>query len=273
MNKTALYALLLALVLPLVAYFIVKSVSANAVLMPPKYYVDTVIERTIRGKLETDTIWHTLPDISMINHLGERVGWDDMRKDTTNKIIVANFFFTRCPTICPGLTMNMKMLQESVKKNQKVGDRTADYVQFLSFSVDPERDDVQALKRWADRFQINPVNWWLITGDKKEIYDLSINHMKLALADGEGVDTSFIHTDRFVLIDRDRIVRGYYHGLDTADIARLAQDIVFLSLEKDPKRKGFFAGKLELIAVVFLITLIGLGIFLFVLKRTKHVKS
>jgi protein SCO1/2 len=163
----------------------------------------------------------------------------------------------------------MRLLQESLKKNQKVGDRTADYVQFLSFSVDPERDSVGALKRWADRFQVNPINWWLLTGDKKEIYDLCINHMKLGLVDGDGVDTSFIHTDRFVLIDRERIIRGYYHGLDTSSLAKLSRDIVLLSLEKDPKKKSFFSGKLELIAVVFLIMLVGLGIFLAVLRKPK----
>jgi protein SCO1/2 len=87
--------------------------------------------------------------------------------DTVPKIIVANFFFTHCTTICPGMTMNIKKMQESIKKSEKVGDRTADFVQFLSFSVDPDRDSVVALKKWADRFQVNPDNWWLLTGDKK----------------------------------------------------------------------------------------------------------
>jgi protein SCO1 len=269
LNKTAIYALLMALILPLVSYFVVKSFSDKAVTMPPRFYPDSVIERTVKGKFESDTVWHRLPEISMLNQNGQRVGWDDMKNDSVGKIIVANFFFTHCPTICPALTTNMRLLQESLKKNQKVGDRTADYVQFLSFSVDPERDSVEALKKWADRFQVNPINWWLLTGDKKEIYDLCIDHMKLGLVDGEGVDTSFIHTDRFVLIDRDRIIRGYYHGLDTSSLAKLSRDIVLLSLEKDPKKKSFFSGKLELIAVVFLLMLVGLGIFLLALRKSK----
>lgn len=269
MNKTAIYALLLALLLPLVSYFIIKGLSDRAVTMPPKYFPDSVIAKTERGKIITDTVWHRLPEISLTNQLGETVGWDDMQHETTGKVIVANFFFTRCPTICPALTVNMKRLQESVKKSEKIGDRTADYVQFLSFSVDPERDSVAALKSWADRFGVNPVNWWLLTGDKQHIYDLCIHEMKLGLVDGDGVDSSFIHTDRFVLIDRDRIIRGYYHGLDSASLAKLSEDIIFLRLEKDKNKKSFFSDKLELIAVVFLITLVALGIFLIVLRKLK----
>lgn len=268
MNKTAIYALILALLIPLVSYFIVKKLSETAVVMPKRYYADSMITRQENGKLITDTSWHRMPGIVFVNHLGDSVTWDDIVIDSAGKIIVVNFFFTHCPTICPSLTMNMKKLQETLKKSEKVGDRTADYVQFLSISIDPERDSVAALKKWADRFQVNPVNWWLVTGNKEEIYNLCINDMKLGLVDGEGVDTAFIHTDRFVLIDRERIIRGYYRGLDEESLLKLSQDIVLLSLEKDKKKKSFFSGKLELIAVVFLITLAGLGIFLAVLRKT-----
>jgi protein SCO1/2 len=90
--------------------------------------------------------------------------------------------------------------------------------------------------------------------------------MKLGLVDGQGVDTSFIHTDRFVLIDKDRVIRGYYKGLDSASIIKLSEDIVLLSLEKNKKDRSFFEGKLELIAIVFLLTVIGLGLFLTALR-------
>jgi protein SCO1/2 len=198
--------------------------------------------------------------------------------DTVPKIIVANFFFTHCPTICPPVTMNLKKLQESIKKSEKVGDRTADFVQFLSFSVDPDRDSVQELKKWADRFQINPENWWLLTGDKKTIYDLSLKDMRLWAQDPKGVDTGFVHTPTVVLIDRDRIVRmrkddkgniRTYNGLEQNDLIKLSEDIILLMLEKDRKKKSFFAGKLELIGVVFLLALVGLGIFLIALRKSK----
>ena len=87
MNKTAVYALLLALMVPLLSYFIIKKLSDKAINMPPRYYPDSIIEKTVDGKLQTDTVWHRLPEISMINHMGQEVGWQDMMKDSTGKII------------------------------------------------------------------------------------------------------------------------------------------------------------------------------------------
>jgi protein SCO1/2 len=91
--------------------------------------------------------------------------------------------------------------------------------------------------------------------------------MKIGLVDGQGVDTSFIHTDHFVLIDTNRYVRGYYHGLDSASLEKLSRDIIFLSMEKDKSRKGFLAGKIETLAVIFLIAAIAVGIFLYVFRK------
>ena len=266
MNKKAAFGIAIALFLPLVSYFIVKQYSKDAVPMPKHYIYDSVSSKTIKGKLVEDTFWHRIPDFSLKNQLNETVGW----KGIEGKTVVASFFFTHCPSICPRLTENIKLLQQNIKTSEKVGDREARFVQFLSFSVDPERDSVPALKKWADRYQINPNNWWLLTGEKKAIYNLSIDHMKLGLVDGKGIDTGFFHTDFLVLIDRNRNIRGYYHGLDTNALSTLARDIVLLALEKDPKRKGPFAGQLEMIAIVFLITIIGIGLLLFLLKRFKE---
>ena len=265
MNRSAISGLLLALAIPLASYFIVKTFSYKAVAMPRHYIYDTTTIKTVNGKQVEDTVWHRLPDIALYNHLGKKVGWNDME----GKVVVANFFFTHCPTICPQLTRNMKGLQEGITNGRKAAKGMADFVHYLSFSVDPERDSVAALKKWADKYQVNPESWWLLTGPKKEIYDLSIEHMKLLAIDGEGVDTSFIHTDRMVLIDKYRNIRGYYHGLDTASLAQLSRDIVMLSLEKDPNRKKFYEGKLELVAIVFLLTLVGLGALLYFLKKDK----
>jgi len=283
-NKTALYALILALLIPLVSYFIMKQMSTDAIHIPKPVYEDSIISKVVKGKIEKETIWHKIPNFKLTNQEGDQVSLHDMVRvdpesgDTVPKIIVANFFFTHCATICPGMTMNIKKLQESIKKSEKVGDRTADFVQFLSFSVDPDRDSVTALKKWADRFQINPDNWWLLTGDKKTIYDLSLNQMSLSIQDPQGVDTGFFHTDIIVLIDRDRVIRmprdefgnpRPYHATEERDLIKLSEDIVLLMLEKDKKKKSFFDGKLEMLGVVFLLTLVGLGIFLVVLRKTR----
>lgn len=263
MNKKAIYALLLAVVVPLICYFIIKGYSDSAILMPRHYLADSIITKTEKGKKVTDTAWHKLPDFSLINQQGDTVSWEGLK----GKVVVADFFFTHCPTICPRLTTNMRYLQQSINNSQRVGDKTPDFLHFLSFSIDPERDSVSRLKQWADRFQVNPEQWWLLTGTKKDIYDMAINEMKIGLVDGQGVDTNFIHTDHFVLIDSNRHVRGYYHGLDTASLQQLSNDIIFLTMEKDPGRKFFLAGKLELIAIVFLVAIVGVGLLLFIIRK------
>ena len=263
MNKKALYALMLAMLLPLICYLIVKRKSETAVTMPQHYLPDSTYTITKNGKKETETAWHQLGNISLINQEGRPFNWDSLK----GKIIVADFFFTHCPTICPGLTRNMKRLAESLNNGQRVGDRSNKNVHFLSFSIDSDRDSVQRLKYWADKYQIDPDNWWLLTGKKKDIYDMIINEMKIPVEDGHAIDTNFMHTDHFVLIDSNRYVRGYYHGLDTVALGKLSNDIVLLTMEKDPKQRSFFAGKLQLIAVVFLAAMMGVGLLLYFIKK------
>lgn len=257
---------MLAILLPLVSYFIVKKKSEHAIAMPRHYLPDSVVTVVKKGKRMNDTIWHRVSDFALINQENKPVSWDSLK----GKIVIADFFFTHCPTICPGLTRNMKRLAESIHNGEKVGDKTNKEVHFLSFSIDPERDSVERLKYWADRFQVNPENWWLLTGEKKTIYNLIINEMKIPVEDGMGADTSFMHTDHFVLIDSSRHVRGYYHGLDSASLAQLSSDLVLLTLEKGQKEKSFFSGKLQLIAVVFLLAIFGAGLLVYFLKKNKE---
>lgn len=254
---------MLALLLPLVAYFIVKQKSEKAVVMPPHFHADTVMEVIKKGKKHFDTVWHQVGDFSLINQEGKTITWDSLK----GKIVIADLFFTRCPTICPGMTRNMKRLAESIHNGKKVGDKTNRLVHFLSFSIDPERDSVERLKYWADRFQVDPEQWWLLSGDKRMIYDLALRDFKLGLEDGEGIDTNFIHSDKFILIDSNRHVRGYYSGLDSVSLAKLSSDLVMLTMEKDPNKKSFFAGKLQTIAVVFLLAIFGVGLFFFFLRK------
>lgn len=234
MNKKAVLALCIALFIPVICYYILKAAGDEAVVMPRRYYVDSVITKVVDGKTSSDTIWHKTANITLLNQLGDTVSLYDIQ----NKVIVADFFFTRCPLICPKMTKNMARLQQSFShynRGRKVIDSSI--VRFLSFSIDPERDSVPALKKYADRFKVDHDNWWMLTGNKKTIYDFALNELKLGLEDGEGVDTSFIHSQKFVLLDKDYQVRGYYNGLDTTSLAALARDIGLLMLEKDPRRK------------------------------------
>jgi protein SCO1/2 len=276
-NKKALYAILIALIVPLVIFLYVNSLP-KAVIPHPIFY-DSVSSVIKNGKQKNDTVWHQIPDFKLTNQFGKTVSFSDLRRinqsDTDGRIVVADFFYTHCPTICPVMTRNMKRLQNTVKKATDEDGRQTDLVQFVSFSIDPERDSVAALKKWADRFQINPSNWWLLTGDKKTIYDLSLRQMNLAVQD-PNVDSSFPHTDMFVLIDKNGVIRArrdnygnplLYHGLDSISLANLSEDIVLLSLEKDPHRKGPLSGQLVIIAVSMFLTLLIVGLFLFLNRK------
>ena len=226
-------ALCIAVLLPVTCYFIVKAFSEDAVHMPPRYYADSVSNKIVNGKKVTDTIWHKVANITLTNQLGKQVSLDDLK----GRIIVADFFFTRCPTICPYLTKNMKGLQDALKLRDAGRQVDTSFVHFLSFSIDPVRDSVEVIKKYADKYGVNHDVWWLLTGPKKQIYDFILDELKLPVEDGGTVDSNFIHTDRFVLLDRERIVRGYYKGLDTASLSKLAEDLTLLMLEKDKKKK------------------------------------
>lgn len=269
MNKKALLAILIALMIPLVSYFIVKTKSEQDIHMPRHYLPESVENGTRQGKKISDTAWHRVANLNLINQDGHAVTLDSLR----GKILIADFFFTRCPTICPGMTENMKRLAASIHNGKRVGDKTNKLVHFLSFSVDPERDSVERLKYWASRFQVNPEQWWLLTGNKKDIYNFALNELKIGLIDGEGVDTNFIHSDKFILIDSNRHVRGYYDGLDPASLSELSKDLVMLTMEKDPNRKSFFAGKLEIMAVAFLVAILGVFLLLFFIQKNKSTNA
>ncbi|RYY53223.1 MAG: SCO family protein [Chitinophagaceae bacterium] len=266
MNKKAFYGIIIAAIVPIACYFVVKGFSDRNDYMPHHFLADSTVTTVRKGKEYTDTQWHKVPSFPLKNQQGQDVSLSQLK----GKVIVADFFFTHCPTICPALTSNMRRLQSTITNSQRVGNKTPDFLHFVSFSIDPERDSVERLKYWANRFQVNPEQWWLVTGDKKQIYDMAIHELKLGLTDGQGIDTNFIHTDHFVLIDSNMHVRGYYHGLDTADLARLSRDIIFLSMEKDPNRKNFLAGQLPVMAAAFIAAFVGVGILFFVFRKQRR---
>ena len=162
---------------------------------------------------------HTIADFKLTNQQGSTT----TIKDWDNKIVVADFFFTHCPSVCPKMTMNMKKVQAAV---------SSDDLLFASFSVDPERDSAQQLAAFAKRFQINGKNWILATGGKKQIYRLARKSFLVTATDGDGGPDDFIHSDQLILIDRQKRIRGYYEGTVDADIDQLIKDIKKLQHEK-----------------------------------------
>ncbi len=257
MNIKGIVTLLLVICVPLTGYYIVKYYSKDAVHMPRHYFYDDVKKAEKRGKTIDDTIWHQAKNISFTNQMGKKVSLDDLR----GKVLVINFFFTRCPSICPGLTRNMKKIQNSFVKNPEI-------VQFISISVDPEHDSVANLRKFADRFEVNHDSWWFVTGNKKELYDFAFNEVKASIAD-VNVDTAFVHTENFFLLDSNRVVRGWYNGFDTVKLAQLARDIPTLMLEKDKKSPSIFREFIPILPLIF----IGIGFVLIItlmLNRNKY---
>jgi protein SCO1/2 len=263
MNKKAFLALMLALVMPLAGYFIVKYYSQDAVHMPARYFTpERVVVSEENGKTVTDTIWHKVKNIEFINQLGKKVSLYDLH----GKIVVIDFFFTRCPSICPGLARSMKRLQDSFRKNDSI-------VQFISISIDPQHDSVPQLRKFADRYSANHDTWWFVTGNKKEIYDFALNELKAGLADTE-VDTAFIHTENFFLLDSSFIVRGWYNGFDTVKQAQLVQDIPLLMLEKDRKKPSVLREFIPILPMIFVaIGIVFVVVLIFNRQKNKQEKT
>jgi len=256
----ALLAICIAVFIPIISYIIVKNASENAIAMPQRYYYDSVATSIKDGKKITDTLWHRVKNITLVNQNNDSVSLDSLH----GKVIVADYFFTHCPSICPALQHNMKNLQDGLKLKTETKTIDSSFVQFISFTVDPERDSSNVLKKYGDKFGVNPDVWWLLTGQKKIIYDFALTELKMGLQDGEGVDSNFIHTQKIVLLDKDHVVRGYYDGLDTVALAKLAQDIVFIMLEKDKKAKSVFTELkplLPAIIIILLLTVVGVVYF------------
>jgi len=219
-------AILVVLIFPIGSYLYVNSLSKKAVTMPKRYFFDTVLSVTKEGKTFPDTVWHKIKPFTLTNQFGKKVSFDDLK----GKVIIANFIFTSCPSICPTLTRNMKKLQDAFIKTDTI-------VRFISFTVDPVRDNPEKLKAFGDKFLINHDTWWMLTGTKNEIYDIALNEFKANIAQQDGVDSNFIHTDKFFLVDKDRVLRGWYDGLDSVRLDQIIKDVVLLNMERDKKKK------------------------------------
>ena len=161
---------------------------------------------------------HTIADFELINQNGEII----TNKNYKNKIYVADFFFTRCTNICISMAYNMSELQEYYKDDTDL--------MFLSHSVTPEMDSVFVLKKYALDKGVNDKKWNVTTGSKKHIYELARKSYMAVVEAGNGGKDDFIHTEQFVLIDKERRIRGYYDGTEKKDMDKLKKDVVLLKL-------------------------------------------
>jgi len=174
----------------------------------------TLVDSTIQHKKK----YHTIANFELINQNGDTITQDYYQ----DKIYVADFFFTTCQTICPIMTTQMHRIQETILND--------DDVMLLSHSVTPEIDSVAQLKRYAIEKGVSDNKWNLVTGDRKQIYDLA-RKSYLVVKDDHSEDYGMIHTENFALIDKDKQIRGIYNGVSPTSIDSLLQDIKRLKKE------------------------------------------
>lgn len=159
---------------------------------------------------------HTVADFKLINQNGDTI----TQADYKNKIYVADFFFTRCQTICPIMTDNMAKVQAKFIND--------DAVKLLSLSVTPDMDSISILKGYAEKKGAISSKWNITTGDKKHIYNLARKSYFAVVDQGDGGLQDFIHTTNFILVDKDKQIRGIYDGTNDDEIKRLIEDIDLL---------------------------------------------
>jgi protein SCO1 len=162
---------------------------------------------------------HSVSEFELLSQNGDTVGLESI----DGKIYVADFFFTTCGNICPKMTTQMKILHDYYLQS--------DDIMFVSHTVYPEEDSVPVLKAYADKYEINPNKWLLLTGEKQTIYDLARKSYFAVLTEGDGGERDFIHTENFMLMDKSQRIRGYYDGTFPEDMERLKADIEILRLE------------------------------------------
>ena len=179
----------------------------------PVYQPSMVNPELVDSTLVYVKKYHSIADFKLINQNGDTIS----QADYADKIYVADFFFTTCPTICPVMTANMADIQQIIK-----GD---DEVMLLSHSVTPEIDSVPQLKKYALEKGVIDAKWNLVTGDKKQIYELARKSYLAVLTDGDGGPYDMIHTENFILVDKERRIRGFYDGTSSDEVAQLLEDL------------------------------------------------
>jgi len=172
--------------------------------------------------------YHSISNFSLTNQNGELINQEFYQ----NKIYIADFFFTTCPDICPKMTENMgydicpKMTENMGYLQNELKNQTD--VLLVSFSVTPNIDSVSVLRAYADLKGVDDSKWNLFTGSKKDIYELARKSFLVAKNDGDGGKYDMIHTENFVLIDKENRIRGFYDGTNEVEMNKLLKDVKIL---------------------------------------------
>ena len=189
----------------------------------PIFQPNMVNAELVDSTLQHVKKYHRIADFSLLNQNGDTITQENYR----DKIYVADFFFTTCPTICPIMTANLVEVQAALANDPEV--------LLLSHSVTPEIDSVAQLKKYAIEKGVNDAKWNLVTGDKKQIYELARKSYLAVQEDGDGGPFDMIHTENFILVDKQRKIRGFYDGTKEEEMDRLLSDIEILKNSQEEK--------------------------------------
>ncbi|PJJ83912.1 SCO family protein [Mucilaginibacter auburnensis] len=212
--------LVVLLALPGFLYYLLTAKGKNRYKPLPVYGPKQVAKtgHKVRGKYVADTIYHQLPDFKLTDQDGKTVTSHSL----DSSIFVANFFYTNCTGVCQTTNNNVKSLLDTYKQNKLVS--------FVSISVDPHCDSVGVLKQYAKQYNPAGVKWMFLTGDTTQIYPLARKGFLVnAVSLGNG---DFIYSDKLILIDRKKRIRGYYSGTSVSEITRLNDEIKVLIAEE-----------------------------------------
>ncbi|MDB5004077.1 MAG: hypothetical protein JWQ34_2302 [Mucilaginibacter sp.] len=185
----------------------------------PIYGNRTPVTKTIDGKTVTDTVYQTIPGFKTVNQYGDSI----TNKSLDGNIYVADFFFTTCPSICPIMHRNMLNVYDAFKAEKDI--------KIISYSIDPKHDSVAILKKYADKLGVTGNTWWLLQGKKEDIYKLSESY--LVTKPQEDAKQLFIHDGYFILVDKQKRIRGTYDGTLPEQVTKLIVDIKTLKAEPD----------------------------------------
>ncbi|MGF7217594.1 protein SCO1/2 [Spirosoma lacussanchae] len=171
------------------------------------------VTKVVDGKSVTDSVYQTIPDFAFVSQYGDTV----TAKAVANKIYVADFFFTSCPTICPKMKVQLKRVYETFKGNPDV--------MLLSHTIDPAHDSVAVLREFADNLGVSGRQWLFVTGDRETIYDIGQNSYMVTAQQDSSAPGGVVHSGAFILVDKQRRIRGIYDGTTQEGVDKLMNDI------------------------------------------------
>ncbi len=187
----------------------------------PIYGSREPVTKTVNGKLVTDTIYQTIPKFKFVNQYGDSIS----NKSLDGDIYVADFFFTTCPSICPVMQRNMLKVYDAFKS---LGD-----FKIISHTIDPKHDSVPVLKKYADKLGVTGNTWWFLQGKKEETYDIAEKNYLVAVKKDSSAAGGYVHAGYFVLVDKQKRIRGAYDGTDPKQVDQMIEDIKSLQTEPD----------------------------------------